>query len=125
MSNVLNGCAAKFQKLYPQAMYVHCANYSLHLTLSHPCTVSAINNCFGNMNISLLSSELCLRGHCTKKQKVLLHVLELKSRFQESQEDKHIVLTLRWPAVKSILDFQYSYPSLTISLASLRAISKS
>lgn len=50
MSGAFNGCAAKFQETYPQAIYVHCANHSLNLALSHSCTVSGIKNSLATIN---------------------------------------------------------------------------
>lgn len=66
MSGVFNGCATKFQESYPQAIYVHCANHSLNLALSHSCTVSEIKNCLGTINKIITF----FRSSC-KREKVL------------------------------------------------------
>lgn len=50
MSGIFNGCAAKFQQSYPQAIYVHCASHSLNLALSHSCTIPEVRNCLGTIN---------------------------------------------------------------------------
>ncbi|KMQ93870.1 zinc finger mym-type protein 1-like protein [Lasius niger] len=49
MSGAFNGCAAKINEQYTNALYVHCANHSLNLALSHSCSVSDIKNCIGTL----------------------------------------------------------------------------
>lgn len=47
MSGKFNGCSAKVRELYPDAIYVHCANHNLNLAITHACKISSIRNCIG------------------------------------------------------------------------------
>ncbi|XP_050540289.1 zinc finger MYM-type protein 1-like [Daktulosphaira vitifoliae] len=49
MSGKFNGCAAKVRELYPEAIYVHCANHNLNLAITHACKIPAIRNCIGTI----------------------------------------------------------------------------
>ena len=44
MAGVINGCAANFMKIVPQAHYYHCASHSLNLALSKACKVPDVQN---------------------------------------------------------------------------------
>lgn len=45
MSGQFKGCAAVVRKTCPDALYVHCANHSLNLAITHACGVQSIRNC--------------------------------------------------------------------------------
>ena len=49
MSGKFNGCAAKVRELYPEAIYVHCANHNLNLAITHACKIPSIRNCIGTI----------------------------------------------------------------------------
>lgn len=49
MSGKFNGCATKVRELYPEAIYVHCANHNLNLAITHACKISSIRNCIGTI----------------------------------------------------------------------------
>lgn len=49
MSGTFNGCAAKINEQYANALYVHCASHSLNLALSHSCSIPDIKNCIGTL----------------------------------------------------------------------------
>jgi len=49
MSSKFNGCATKVRGLYPEAIYVHCANHNLNLAITHACKIPSIRNCIGTI----------------------------------------------------------------------------
>lgn len=49
MSGKFNGCATKVRELYPEAIYIHCANHNLNLAITHACKISFIRNCIGTI----------------------------------------------------------------------------
>jgi len=71
MSGKFNGCAAKFQESYPQAMYIHCASHSLNLALTHACTVPDIKNCLGTMNKVIVFFRSSSKRQNILKEKIL------------------------------------------------------
>ena len=44
MAGFINGCAANFMKIVPQAHYYHCASHSLNLALSKACQVPGVQH---------------------------------------------------------------------------------
>lgn len=50
MRGELNGVQANVKKIYPKAIYVHCANHRLNLALSSALSISFIRNCNGTIN---------------------------------------------------------------------------
>lgn len=50
MSAKFKGCAARLTSIFPQAIYVHCMNHVLNLSLGHSCNVLIIRNALGTMN---------------------------------------------------------------------------
>lgn len=50
MSGKFKGCAARITAIYPQALYVHCMNHVLNLSVGDSCTVPMIRNALGIMN---------------------------------------------------------------------------
>lgn len=66
MSGRFNGCQAVVQEQYPTALYVHCANHSLNLALTHSCTVPQIRNCLGTVK------EIITFFRCSAKRETVL-----------------------------------------------------
>ena len=44
MAGVINGCAANFMNIVPQAHYYHCVSHSLKLALSKACKIHEVQN---------------------------------------------------------------------------------
>lgn len=51
MKGQFKGCAAEVRKICPKAIYLHCANHSLNLAITHPCNVTPIRNCIGTIKV--------------------------------------------------------------------------
>jgi len=49
MSGQYNGCAVIIKKTCLEAVYVHCANHNLNLTITHTCKITPIRNCLGTI----------------------------------------------------------------------------
>lgn len=63
MSGAFNGCAAKINEQYTNALYVHCANHSLNLALSHSCSVPDIKNCIGTLKSVITFFRISKNNH--------------------------------------------------------------
>lgn len=49
MSGQFKGVQSEIRRIYPKAIYVHCASHSLNLTLSKSCQVNGLLFCIGVM----------------------------------------------------------------------------
>lgn len=89
MSGEFKGCASKIRSFYPDAVYVHCANHSLNLAVSHCCKIPSIRNCIGTIkdivNLFRLSTKSgavlknCIQKSCPNaKQTRLLKFCETR-----------------------------------------------
>jgi len=71
MSGKLNGVQARIRRMYPLAVYVHCASHSLNLAISDACTVVAIRNCVGTLG------EICnFFSHSAKRRETMHQSIE-------------------------------------------------
>ncbi|CAI6356965.1 unnamed protein product [Macrosiphum euphorbiae] len=70
MSGKFNGCAAKVRELYPEDIYVHCANHNLNLAITHACKISSIRNCIGTIKEVVNFFRLSNKAGLVLKEKI-------------------------------------------------------
>ncbi|KAJ8877295.1 hypothetical protein PR048_021749 [Dryococelus australis] len=58
MSGYLHGAQAYVRKDYPMALYVHCSTHSLNLALAESCSLPAIRNCIGTVQLSAKNTAI-------------------------------------------------------------------
>ena len=63
MSGHLNGVQAIIRKSYPLALYTHCANHCLNLSLSKACILPIIRNSLGAITESFYTAQSLARGY--------------------------------------------------------------
>lgn len=122
MAGKFNGVQAEIKKLYPKALFVHCANHRLNLALSSAMSVTHIRNCLGTM------SDVCnlFRNHSfagvTLKNKINELLPSSKrsrlvglcnTRFVERHDSVIVFVELLDPVVASLQSLSESSKSIS------------
>lgn len=94
MSGKFNGCAAKVRELYPEAIYVHCANHNLNLAITHACKISSIRNCIGTIKEVVNFFRLSNKAGLVLKEKIQMSCPSAKQtrllKFCETRWVEHL-----------------------------------
>ncbi|XP_015376839.1 PREDICTED: 52 kDa repressor of the inhibitor of the protein kinase-like [Diuraphis noxia] len=89
-----DGCAAKVRKLYPEAIYVYCANHNLNLAITHACKISSIRNCIGTIKEVVNFFRLSNKAGLVLKDKIQVSCPSSKQtrllKFSETRWVEHL-----------------------------------
>lgn len=110
MSGKVKGVQTEIRKLYPRAIYVHCAAHSLNLAVSSSCELQSIRNCMG----------LVEKMHCffntPKRNNVLLETIANSNLNPLAKSLKRLCAT-RWvERYTAINDFIELFPCIVDAL---------
>ena len=110
MSGKFKGVQTVIRNLYPRAIFVHCAAYSLNLAVSSACEVQSVRNCMG------IVGKMHNFFNSPKRNNVLLEAI-INSDLNPSAKSLKRLCVTRWvERYTAINDFVELFPSIVDAL---------